>query len=269
MIFVIKICIKMLRFKYKYSIIFYVIIGILERVNMLKIAICDDELMIASKLEKDISDYQKKFQVEADVSVFFSGEKLIKYLQQGNLFDLIFLDIELGTTTGIDVGKKIREELNDHISKIVFITSKTGYESSLFDIQPLNFLRKPIDLNKLYSCIDLTIKLLNIDNKTFEYKKQSEVIKVQVKDIMYVMKEKNKVHIVTSVGQDEFYDTIDNTLTKLPNNFIKTHAAYIINFDKVASIDKNTITMINGEKIPVSQRNLKDLRNLILESENF
>lgn len=75
--------------------------------------------------------------MKIDVEVFDSGESLLEFIKKEHGFDLIFLDIEIGTTTDIVVGRKIRSELDDYISKIVFISSKEGYERKLFDIHCL------------------------------------------------------------------------------------------------------------------------------------
>ena len=137
---------------------------------MLSIAICDDNNYICSQIEKIILDYQKYKCEKFDIDIFCTGENLINFIKNEHSFDLIFLDIELGTTTGIEIGSKIRNEFDDYISKIVFITSKDGYESQLFDFQPLNFLKKPIEPRKIHKCIDLSLKLLGIENNTFDIK---------------------------------------------------------------------------------------------------
>lgn len=145
---------------------------------MLKIAICDDNNCICLQVEKIILDYETVCMKKIDITTFSTGESLIDFIRNEHSFDLIFLDIELGSITGMEIGATIRDELDDYISKIVFITSKNGYESSLFDIQPLNFIRKPIEDKKIYKCIDLTLKLLGKENKVFEYKKDYDIIKI-------------------------------------------------------------------------------------------
>lgn len=112
---------------------------------MLRIAICDDEITICSHIENIIMEYSKYFVIK----VFYTGEQLVDYIEQGNKFDLIFLDIELNLLNGIQVGKKIRQDMNDYITKIVYISGKNCYDRELFDVQPLNFIPKPIIKKKL------------------------------------------------------------------------------------------------------------------------
>lgn len=234
---------------------------------VIKIAICDDDNFVCSEIEKIILDYQKYTYCKFDIDTFYKGEELINFIKNEYSFDLIFLDIELDTISGIDVSLKIRNDFDDYISKIVFITSKDGYESQLFDVQPLNFLKKPIDVKKIYKCIDLSIKLIGRENKTFEYKKGHDIIKIQIKNIFYFEKIGRKIHIVTTFGDDFFNDTIINLKNKLPSNFVEPHGSYIVNFDKITYLKKDYLIMSNNVKIPVSQRNLKDMRTMLLNSE--
>ncbi len=235
---------------------------------MIKIAICDDDNYICSEIEKVILDYEKSSTIEEmDIEVFYTGENLISFITNEHKFDLIFLDIELGATTGIEVGSKIRNEFDDYISKIVFITSKNGYEQQLFDMQPLNFIKKPIDHEKLKKCVSLAIKLLDIDNKTFEYKKGYDVIKVNIKDILYFESKRKRIKIATHTGEDYFYGTLGNIRNKLPKTFIEPHGSFLINFDKVERTTKEAVFMKNGYEIPISQRNLKNIRSALINFE--
>ncbi|MEG0899685.1 MAG: response regulator, partial [Oscillospiraceae bacterium] len=148
---------------------------------MLKIAICDDNKSICAEIENMILDYQKFNCIKFDIEVFNSGENLLKYIQNEHNFDLIFLDIELGRITGVGVGEVIRNEMKDHLSKIVFISGEDGYEMDLFNIQPLNFLRKPVDKNKIFKCISLTREILGLVDDYFEYKINYETKKIPYK----------------------------------------------------------------------------------------
>lgn len=234
---------------------------------MLKIAICDDDKYISSMIENYIFEYSKLCEVKFDIEVFYKGEKLIEFLESGNQFDLIFLDIELDTMTGIEVGNTIRKKLDDHITKIVFITSKDGYEYQLFDIQPLNFIKKPIDTNKLQEVLRLAIKLLEIDNKTFEYNKNFEIIKVEYKEILYFEKVGKKVKIVTLDNEDYFNDSLENTRKRVSSTFVKSHGSFLININKVRRLNKDFVTMVNGATVPVSQKKFKELKKMIIDLE--
>lgn len=234
---------------------------------MLKIAICDDNYEICSNIERMILDIQKNYETKFSIEIFYSGESLLDFIKREHAFDIIFLDIELGTTTGIKVATAIREEFDDHISKIVFITAKDGYETRLFDIQPLNFIKKPIDKAKVHKCIDLALKLLQMENSVFQYKKDYNINKVRVKDIVYFEKVGRKTKIVMTDREDSFNETISKVNERLPKNFVETHCSYTVNFDKIVKLNAHYVVMTNDKQIPISQRNLKTIRQMLMDNE--
>ncbi len=75
----------------------------------MRIAICDDDVILCHQLEGILLGFGKNEDVPVQTSVFFDGKGLWKYMKQGNLFDLIFLDIEMEQMNGIAVGRAIRD----------------------------------------------------------------------------------------------------------------------------------------------------------------
>ena len=104
---------------------------------MFNIAVCDDMKEITAQLVQ-IAEQQSMKQIQT-VKGFYSGGQLMEYMAKNNV-DLLFLDIELGDMTGIDISRKIRKEDHNDTMQIVYMTGKEGYERELFDFQPLNFL---------------------------------------------------------------------------------------------------------------------------------
>lgn len=235
---------------------------------MIKIAICDDDKYICCEVEEYILEYAKSRELKIVVDVFYSGQKLLEYMKLENTYDLMFLDIEIGSSTGIEVAKKIRDDFDDHTSKIVFITSKDGYEVELFSVQPFEFIKKPIDKDKLFRVLNLAEKLLVINEQTFTYKKSFDLIKVNVGEILYFEKEGKKIKIVTSNDEDYFYDTLENIMLQLPSTFVKSHSSFIVNFEKIKYLKKESIKLVNDDEIPLSQRNRATLRKKMVDYKN-
>ncbi|WP_312044739.1 LytR/AlgR family response regulator transcription factor [Anaerotignum sp.] len=232
---------------------------------MLKIAVCDDNHYLCIEIEQVILDYSIQCNIKIDIEVFYDGKELINYIENQHSFDLIFLDIELKTTTGIEVGTTLRKKMDDYITKIVFISSKTGYERQLFDVQPLNFLDKPIDKEKILNCIDLSLKLLDKEKKKLKYKVGKEYKQIAFQDILYFENKLRKVKITTLNGTDEFYGTLAIVKSQLPNIFLTTHNSYIVNYNYIKKISGDSILMINEMIIPISKRNLKDIQQFQIQ----
>ena len=73
------------------------------------LAICDDDELLCEKFESYIDDYIRRGIVHCEV--YYSGEKLYDDMASGKCFDLVFLDIELKKIGGIELGHRIRDEI--------------------------------------------------------------------------------------------------------------------------------------------------------------
>lgn len=131
---------------------------------MYRIAICDDEKSTCGELENYIKHYCGSHFKQAEIGVFYSGEALCEYLKRNEYFELLFLDIELPSINGVDVGQFIRKTLGNEYMDIVYISSKENYAMQLFQYRPLDFLIKPITPETIERILNAFVKRSGISN---------------------------------------------------------------------------------------------------------
>ncbi len=232
---------------------------------MLKIAVCDDNKYICSDIENTLRQYEKNNDLKFDIDLYYTGEELIEKMMYDKNYDLIFMDIELNTTTGIIIGTKIRNELENYVSKIVFITSVDGYQNQLFDIQPFGYIKKPVEREQVVKYVKVCLKVLDKEKVVFKYQLGHEFKQIEVKNILCFENKLRKVKITTCDFSDEFYGTIKDVKKNLPDNFILVHASYIVNLKYIKTVLKDSVVLQNGIMIPVSKSNLKELRKELVK----
>ena len=71
---------------------------------MYRIGICDDEIEFCTEIEEFVQKYAEKEKITVKTEIFTSGEELFETMKSENIFDLLFLDIELGGINGVEVG---------------------------------------------------------------------------------------------------------------------------------------------------------------------
>ncbi len=231
---------------------------------MINIAICDDDNNICVQLENILIEYLKNCYLKFNIDIFYDGQEFIKHLDNENIYDIVFLDIEIGNLTGLDIGIYIRENLQNEILKIIYISSYTTYAMKLFKVRPTDFLLKPINKDEVIKLIKLLIKLLNVHYEYFEFNLEFNNIKVYLKDIIYFNKIKSSRKIVLKTTSKEFifYGKIKDIYMNLKDKrFIKPFNSYIVNYDYVNFIDKDKLILTNGEKIPISRDNFKEVKS--------
>lgn len=235
---------------------------------MFKIAVCDDEQIICSQVENTLLEYSKKTGLRIDILVFYSGKDLYKYMKQGNGFDLIYLDIEMECMDGLELGKKIRNKMQDHRTDIVYISGKDSYDRQLFDVQPLHFIPKPIDPNKVIS--DLRLAIIRADKlgETFSYRKGYESHRIPIKDIIYFESLGRETKIVTINNEDIFYGAMQKIFEEVGKyQFIKIHRSYIVNYNHIYIFRYGEVVMSNGTVLPISQGRRKEIKSIQLSIE--
>lgn len=233
---------------------------------MLRIAICDDEKITCRQLEDMLCDISENIQHEFEIEVYYSGEELYNFLLKGNSYDLILLDIELHEINGVEIGKKIRNDLNDEVTQIVYISSKESYAMELFEVRPLNFIIKPISREKVELILMKAIKLLEKDCRYFEYKYNNVNFNIPTNDILYFESNGRKVNIILSDEIKSFYGKLSEVEEQLNNpDFIMIHKSYLVNFNFCIEYNYEYIKMSNQEVLTISQNNRKAVREKLMQ----
>ncbi|MDF2949983.1 MAG: hypothetical protein K0R07_2029 [Sedimentibacter sp.] len=233
---------------------------------MLRIAICDDEKITCRQLEDMLCEISENIHQEFEIEVYYSGEELCNFLLRGNRYDLIMLDIELHEINGVEVGKKIRNDFNDEITQIVYVSSKESYAMELFEVRPLNFLIKPISKEKVELILLKAIKLLEKDCRYFEYKYNNVNFNIPTNDILYFESNGRKVNIILSDEIKSFYGKLSEVEEQLNNpDFIMIHKSYLVNFNFCIEYNYEYIKISNQEVLTISQNNRKAVREKLMQ----
>ena len=241
---------------------------IMEEYRMISIGICDDDEVFVNQLETLITKYTEKYNYKTDLQIFTKSQDLLKYIENENNLDLLFLDIELDEKNGIDIGKNIRIDLHNDFLQIVYISAKENYALQLFDIRPLNFLVKPVDYKKVEYIVEEYNRLFNFEKSYFKYHIGKQTYQIDEQSIIYFESIGRKINMITCIGNKEFYGRLSDICNYLnTNSFCEVHKSYIINMRYVLEYCKDKVVMSNQDEIPVSRSMRDKLNEKIIEFE--
>lgn len=196
------------------------------------------------------------------VSSFDNALDAIGFLKTNNI-DIIFLDINLGELSGIQLLESM------HISSDVIITTAypdfalQGYELNVTDylLKPFSFERFLQAVNKVHQ--EIENKDL-IENKTFFFiKTENRFEKVFFSDVLFIegMRDYRKIH--TTQKKIMTLQTFGDLEKDIPANIIcRVHKSYMVAIDKIDSVEKDRI-YIQNVVIPVSETYKKIFFTLI------
>ncbi len=207
------------------------------------IAICDDDKSIVQILEEKI----KKLLPDAVIEKYLSGDELIS---SGCKPDILFLDIQMPGTGGMETAKILRESNDEMV--LIFVTAAEEYVFQAFDVAAFHYLVKPFSDEKFEEVVKKAVKTIgkHSENKTDEryimIQSAGSHIKVFLRDIVYAEVYNRKVIIHTQNTDIEYYGKLKELGDRAGEDFFRTHRAYLIHFKYVEKYDADCITMENG-----------------------
>lgn len=234
---------------------------------MYNIGICDDGENICTSIENMLFQYAEKKKVQVEVQVWYTGEGLKGYLEQGNHLDILFLDIELFKMTGIEVGSYIRNVLDNMGLQIIYISGKASYALQLFKTQPMDFLVKPILQEHIDHAMDMAIKIIKRRKEKFEFRQGKDYYYIAMGDIVYLESKGKKIKIMTPQGTYEIYGRLKDVVKGLSEDFIMIHQSYVINKEYVLRYTYEIVELVNGTILTISKVNRKQVRERLLREE--
>lgn len=216
----------------------------------MRIAICDDQKIYRD----DILEHCKSFFTQEDIvyKVYSSGEEL---LTSGEMFDFLFLDIEM---TGID-GIQVKELLEQQSiqGKIIFLTSHEERMIEAFGANVIGFLRKPIQDEALLPIVQKMKQF--IDRKTVEWEEDGRLYTVYVEDIQYIEVEDKYTYVFVGTEKYLVRRSLREWETILPkSDFGMANRSCLVNLGLLDRV-KSEIVLDDGKRIPISRKYKKEI----------
>lgn len=183
--------------------------------------------------------------------------------------DLIILDIEMPDMNGFDFIGSL-----DFPPNIIIVSSAEEYALKAFDFNVVDYLLKPVTYGRFCKAIDKTIRYFtrkeagSTGDEEIFIKKGSSLVKLKLKDIIYIEALENYVTLNTNDDKFTIHFTMKAIENQLPSGvFIRVHRSFIINKSMIQTIKENSLDLYVGgtlKSIPVG----KSFRDSLLNDIN-
>ncbi|NYB74985.1 response regulator transcription factor [Sedimentibacter hydroxybenzoicus DSM 7310] len=231
---------------------------------MLKIALCDDNNDTITKYAELISELAEKYKIQIEISCFNSGESLLfhyGYIQEQ--IDIIYLDILMDKTDGMETARKLRD--NGCKAQIIFLTSYEDYVYEAFEVNAAHYLIKEDTSKEKFENVFLKAVERVSENKEelFAFKFEGKTTVIPVRDISYFEIWKRVVTVYYGNGESaKFYYSIERLENELSRkNFVRVHRSYLVNLSYIEILQNQSIKLKIGAVIPVGVTYMESLKS--------
>lgn len=234
---------------------------------MYAIALCDDDNRYMEMIHHYILEFANLMNIGVDIYKFESGHEFLKAARNGSSpFDIIFLDIDMPGINGLETAEDLRASGIDSI--LVFVTSMEDKVYEAFGYNALRFVLKRNLKDGLKNAFMKAIDTLDESGQRFHFKTSDGLVRLTVNEILYFIYEERKVK---AVCRNESVHALNSvTLSQIEEltskkGFVVINRYAIVNIKFVDGINKNCLTMDNGDTFDISRPKLKIVCQMIAD----
>lgn len=231
---------------------------------MIKVAICDDEPVIASQIEQLLLTLAQSHAVSLDIDCFMDGISLELAIRDGIQYDLLYLDIQMKMQDGITAAHNIRK-LDTNVL-IIYVTGHSKYVEEVFAVDTFDFIKKPINEIHFEKCFIRALERISAQAAYFECHFKNEWLKFAYGEILYFESHGRKIYIHTVSGTVEIFngklDIVEQEIQNSKIPFLRIHKSYLVNYYYIRAFSRNRIRLNNGFLLPVSPKRYEQVREV-------
>ncbi len=230
---------------------------------MLKVLIVDDEPLARQQLEAYVSRLPFLQLAGAARNTVVANSIL-----QSTPVDLIFLDIQMPQTSGIEFLKS-----QEVIQQVILVTAFPEYAIEGFELAVTDYLLKPVTFERFAKACEralanvsghAAVSLLKQQPGYLYVRHDQRLQKIRIADILFIEAMANYVHIILEDQKYTVYSSLKGLEAQLPADaFVLTHRSYLA---AVAHIDRigQAEVLIREHRLPLSRSQRKLVQSLIL-----
>lgn len=229
---------------------------------MINIAVCDDNPIFLKEL---ITTIDKVYDGEHTIFAFSNAQALISHIEDysENCIDIVVTDIEMPGLNGVNMAKELKPFYPR--LQFIFITNYTEYIQEVFSVDPIYYILKPVDPEKLVEALDKAVNAIEAGNRNaVSITSKNKVLRIRYDEIKYVESYMRTILVHELRRNTEILMKLDDFQKNVPTFFIRTHKSYLVNMNMIRSISNNRIELFSGEIVPVAKAKYPEIKKTIL-----
>ena len=222
----------------------------------MRVAVCDAHINVAEHLQILIKRFDEEHGIKSEVHAFGKPSELFDFMKTESI-DVVFMDLEFEDESedGILWLKKIRQVCPD-IMVIILTAYENRYKEG-YEVRAFRFMTKPIIEKELFEYLYLCMEELQL-NGYIPLMRRGIPHNIPLGSICYFAAQSGGSELWTRTDMYACEESLVHWEKTLPTDvFFRCHSKYIVNLGFVTGFENQMLTLVGGEKIPVSRRRWK------------
>lgn len=228
----------------------------------MRIAIVDDETAEHTFLDKILNRWAQLNHLSITCDCFSSGNDFLNTINHRQ-YDLVFMDIYMDGTDGIQTAEKMRQTAPDCF--LIFLTSSREHMLKAFPCHAFDYLLKPLDEKRLFQTLSDFLRVFPEKQNYINLPLGKQVIPVLYSHLEYVFTDSNYCIIQ---AQEQYRCRIPFHKLKAmlgdDERFCIINRGILVNLDYVDTMDNLSCWMKSGISFPMNTKKNSELKQALI-----
>lgn len=234
--------------------------------GIIKIAVCDDEIIFAGKMKTIIDTYCMEKQILYEVDLYQSGRDFITNSIKMMGYQIVFLDINMEGIDGLETAKELRKLCKETF--VIFVTAFINYTLEGYKVDAIRYLLKTSENfeQSVYEALNAVFQKMEYTPIIRKFCFQEGNKNVALERILYIESVLHKLtfHILEEdIISYTMYETLNNITGMFNKDFVRIHQSYLVNLRFVRKINRRDLILSNDISLPIARSKLNEARKRV------
>lgn len=216
----------------------------------LKIALVDDEQIYLDEMAGICREFAEENRIDIEIYEFSDGGG---FLSSEKDFSVVFMDIYMDGSDGVQTARKLRERDNGCI--LIFMTTSVEHMPDAFSCHAFEYIVKPLSPQRVKEVLNDAVRLLPTTDEYAELYCDKINIRVALSEIVYAVTDAHYLDVELADGTIlRCRMTMGQFTEQTDERFILVNQGVIVNADYITDFENNCCILENGARLPIRLR---------------
>lgn len=229
-----------------------------------EIVLCDDNPRAVKLFQPKIKTAFGNYTENLRFTIFEDPRRLLAYILNGNMPDILFLDIDMPEVNGIALCRQLKEK--GYEPQVVFLSDMEHRVFDTFEFNPVYFLRKRRFDEEIEKVAKKVFQDIRRNQEAVLFSDGTRSYRILIRDIKYIEIINQTLSIYKKDERISLrYKMRDAEKLLLPYGFLRVHKGYLVNYRYINCIQRETVLLTDGQSIPMSRRRYQEIKQQFLK----